>query len=173
MADAQIKGLAELQRAMDQLPAKVEANIMRGAMRAGAKVVAKAAASNVHSVSGELAASVRFGAKLDRRNGRVSAYIRAGGKSKKGGPAVFYAHMVEKGTAAHIIKARPPNRMLAIGVAQVQHPGARKMPFLRPALDSHGFEAVEAVREYIRARLADKHGIDVPAPVDPEAEPDE
>ena len=39
----QIKGLAELQRAMDQLPAKVEANIMRGAMRAGASVGAGAA----------------------------------------------------------------------------------------------------------------------------------
>ena len=60
-----------------------------------------------------------------------------------------------------------------MGVAQVQHPGAKKKPFLRPALDLQGQAAVEAVREYIRTRLATKHGIDVPAPVDPAAEPDE
>jgi HK97 gp10 family phage protein len=159
-----------LQKALGALPAQIEANIMRGAMRAGAKLLAKEAKANVHNVSGDLAESIRFGAKLDRRAGNVEAYIRAGGKSKKTGKTAYYANMVEKGTAAHIIKARPPNKMLAIGVAQVQHPGAQKKPFMRPAMDQHGMAAVEAVREYIRTRLATKHGIEVPAPVDPEAE---
>lgn len=178
MADVNIKGLAELQAALAQLPVKMENNILRGALRAGAKIIAKQAAANVHSVSGALAESVRFGAKVDRAGGKLTAFIRAGGRGKKGSgkggknPA-FYAHMVEQGTAAHIIKANAPNRMLAVGVAQVQHPGAKKKPFLRPALDLQGQAAVEAVREYIRTRLATKHGIDVPAPVDPAAEPDE
>jgi hypothetical protein len=81
--------------------------------------------------------------------------------------------MVEHGTAAHIIRARPPNKMLAIGVAAVHHPGAKKRPFLRPAMDAQGQAAIERMREYIRTRLATKHGIDVPAPFDPEAEQDE
>lgn len=170
MSDVQIKGLAELQKALDQLPAKIEANIMRAALRAGAKVIANEARQNVNSVSGDLAASVRFGAKIDRRDGRVEAYIRAGGKAKKSGKNAFYAHMVERGTAAHIIKARPPNKMLAIGYAQVQHPGSRKKPFMRPAMDTQAQSAVAAVGEYIRGRLSSKHGIDVPAPVDSDAE---
>jgi HK97 gp10 family phage protein len=171
----QIKGLAELQAALDTLPAKIEANIMRGALRAGAKVLATEAAANVHSVSGDLAASVRYGVKLDRAGGKLTAYVRAGGHGKKGGAKIkaYYANMVERGTAAHVIKARAPNKMLAIGVAKVQHPGARKKPFLRPALDTRGQAALERMREYVRTRLADKHGIDVPAPVDPQAEPDE
>lgn len=175
MSDVNIKGLAELQAALAQLPVKMENNILRAAMRAGAKLVAKQAATNVHTVSGALAQSVRFGCTPNRQSGKLVAYVRAGGRGKKGSakggknPA-FYAHMVEQGTAAHIIKARAPNRMLAIGVAQVQHPGAKKKPFLRPAMDNQGQAALEVMREYIRARLASKHGIDVPAPVDPAAD---
>ena len=170
MSDVQIKGLAELQKALEQLPAKVEANIMRAALRAGAKVIAAEAKQGVNSVSGDLAASVRYGAKIDKRDGKVEAYIRAGGKAKKNRNNVYYAHMVENGTVAHIIKARPPNKMLAIGYAQVQHPGSRKRPFMRPAMDTKAQSAIEAVREYIRNRLATKHGIEVAAPVDPEAD---
>ena len=58
MTDINIKGMAELKRALEQLPAKLEANVMRGAMRAGAKVIADAAKDNVHTVSGALAASI-------------------------------------------------------------------------------------------------------------------
>lgn len=178
MSEVNVKGLAELQAALASLPVKMENNILRGALRAGTKVVALAAKGNVHNVSGALADSVRFGCKVDRANGKLVGFVRAGGRGKKGSakggknPA-FYAHMVENGTAAHVIKALAPNRMLAIGVAQVQHPGAQKKPFLRPAADSSGQAALEAMREYIRNRLATKHGIDVPAPIDPAAEPDE
>lgn len=195
MADVQVKGLAELQRALDELPAKIEANIMRGAMRAGAKVLAKGAKANVAAIrdTGLLQDDIRYGAQLDSKAGQVYGYVRAGGHG-----GAFYAHMVEKGTAAHFIRVKQearPTRMTRRGVkaysigtinkmvkrgsltiggsfvgASVSHPGAKKKPFLRPALDMHATAAVEAMREYIRQRLATKHGIDVPAPVDPEAE---
>jgi HK97 gp10 family phage protein len=168
-----IKGLAQLQAALATLPVKMENNILRGALRAGAKVIATEAAANVHSVSGELAASVRFGCKVNRAGGKLVGFVRAGGKGKKGKKAVFWAGWVENGTAAHIIKVRPPGKALAVGVAQVQHPGARKKPFLRPAADLRGQAALERMREYVRERLATRHGIDVPAPIDPTAEPDE
>lgn len=171
MSDYEIKGLAELQRALEQLPAKIEANIIQGALRAGAKVVAAAARDNVSVVSGRLAASVRYGAKRTKAL-EAQGYVRAGGRGKGKRAGAFYAHMVEYGTAAHIIKAPPGAKLNVRGVfySSVQHPGARKKPFMRPALDSHAQAALEAVREYIRVRLATKHGIEVPAPVDPEAE---
>ena len=175
---AQFKGLAELKSALAQLPVKVENNILRGSLRAGMKVVALEAKGQVNEVSGALADSVRFGCKVDLQGGKLVGFVRAGGRGKKGSakggknPA-FYAHMVERGTAAHIIKVRPPGKALAVGVAQVEHPGARKKPFLRPAMDTQGHAAVEALRDYVRQRLATKHGIAVPAPIDPAAEPDE
>lgn len=183
-----VKGLANLQRALDSLPAKIEANMMRGALRAGAKVVATEAQANIDSISGDLARGVRYGAKMDRRMGQVRSYVRAGGKGSDG----WYARFVELGTKRHLIKVREDakptrmtrrgpkaysintiNKMIASGSlviggkfvgASVEHPGARPKPFLRPALDANVASAVEAVREYLRRRLSSKHGIDVPAP---------
>jgi HK97 gp10 family phage protein len=163
MSDVNIKGLAALQAALDSLPAKIEANIMRGALRAGAKVLATEAKGNIQSHSGKLAGSIRVSVAL--RRGTVKAAVKAGGRGK-GKASAFYAHMVEGGTQAHLITA-PPGSALNVGgtlVRSVQHPGARAKPYLRPALDSRAMDAVEAAREYIRTRLASKHGIDVPGP---------
>jgi HK97 gp10 family phage protein len=190
MSDRNVKGLAQLQAAMDSLPAKIEANIMRGAMRAGAQVIATEAKQTVSRISGDLAASIKASARLDRRRAKVVAYVRAGGNKS----AAWYARMVEMGTKPHFISIRTedkPTRMtrrgrraysirtinkmvnsgsLKIGGklvgANVFHPGARPKPFLRPAMDNKAQAAVEAVREYIRRRLASKHGINVPGPDD-------
>jgi HK97 gp10 family phage protein len=172
MSDAAVKGLRELQAALDALPAKIEANIMRAAMRAGAKVVAAEARSLVPERSGRLAESVRYGAKLSAKAGQVQAYVRAGGKGRKGGKTVRYAHLVEYGTAAHVIRAGPGKRLPIGGgfATSVQHPGAKKHPFMRPAADASAQAALQAVGDYIRNRLRTKHGIDVPAPPDPQAE---
>lgn len=163
MSDVKVKGLAELQAALDGLPAKVEANIMRGALRAGANVIRAEAKAQVPRLHGALADSIRTSVSL--RRGTVKAAVKAGGR-RKGKASAFYAHMVESGTKAHVIKARPGSALNVHGsaVMSVQHPGARAKPFLRPALDSRATAAVEAVREYIRTRLATKHGIDVPGP---------
>lgn len=165
MADTvQIKGLAELQRALDTLPAKIEANIMRGAVRAGVKVIAEAAAANAPVQTGSLKLDFNVGTRS--KAGMVTGRLVVGrGRKSKGGTkkAAFYAHFVEFGTKPHRIKARR-GKALAIGVSAVNHPGARPKPFLRPALDAKAQASVEAVAAYIRKRLADKHGIDVPAP---------
>lgn len=173
MSETTVKGLADLQRALDELPAKLEANIMRGALRAGTKVLATEAkrlapvgppsTENQRFYGGRtglLRDSIRIKTKM--RRGRVTASVTAGGKTKDGGDP-YYARFVEYGTAPHVITARRV-RVLAIGVHSVQHPGAQKKPFMRPALDTMHVAAVEAVREYIRNRLATKHGINVPAP---------
>jgi HK97 gp10 family phage protein len=164
MSDVKVKGLSELQAALDSLPAKIEANIMRGALRAGANVIRAEAKALVPHQSGTLADSIRTAVSL--RRGTVTASVRAGGRGKNGKASAYYAHMVEGGTKAHIIKARPGSALNLGGTAvmSVQHPGAKARPFMRPAFDSRQQQAVEAVREYIRTRLATKHGIDVPGP---------
>lgn len=172
MNEINVKGLADLQAALDSLPAKIEANIMRAAVRAGAKVIAKAAQAAVPDRRGVLRDSVRFGAKVDRVGGKIVGYVRAGGRGKKSKKTAFYARMVEFGTAAHLIAARP-GKHLAIGGGYYQvvhHPGARKKPFMRPAMDAQSQAAMQAMAEYIRQRLSTKYGIEVPAPVDADAE---
>lgn len=156
-----VKGLAELQAAMDQLPAQIERNIMRAALRAGAKVLLAEAQGTAAFAddTGALRGSLRITTSV--RRGTVTAAVKAGPTKRDKRP--WYARLVEYGTKAHIIRAKPGG-LLAIGVSKVHHPGAKARPFLRPALDTKAQAAVQAMAEYIRQRLASKHGIDVPAP---------
>lgn len=154
MAEIAVSGLADLKKALDQLPAKIEANIMRGAMRAGSKVMAEIAKEQVPVDSGDLRRSIRVTTRS--RRGQVSATVRAGDKK------AYYAHMVEFGTAQHLIpkptKKKPLKRIsLFFGgkvVSQVQHPGTSPQPFMRPALDKGMQPALDAFAEYVRKRLA-------------------
>lgn len=151
-----IKGLSDLQKFMDQLTPKMEANVMRGALRAGMNVVKPIAQSNIHSVSGELAAGLKIGTR--RRGGVVTANLKATG------PHRFIAHLVEFGTTAHNIAAR--TGWLSFGgifAKAVPHPGAKPHPFMRPALDAMAGAAVVASAEYIKTRLATKEGLDTSA----------
>lgn len=157
-----IKGLPELMRALEQLPGKLARNVLRGAFRAGAKVVADEASNAAPVRSGLLRDSIRVTTRVKAQ--RISGTVRAGGKGKKGAKMARHAHLVEFGTAAHVIYAKPGS-LLAIGVSKVNHPGAKKHPFMRPALDSKASQAVAAVGEYARNRLRTKHGIDLPEPL--------
>lgn len=148
VSELHVSGLAELDKLLKELPAKIEGNIMRGAMRAGAKVFADRAKELVPVKSGQLRDSIKVSTRS--RRGRVSATVRAGGKK------AFYAHMVEFGTARHFIKPRKRKSLFFAGLARevVDHPGASPKPFMRPALDGGQVEAVNAAADYIRKRLA-------------------
>lgn len=151
MSLVHVKGFEQLDKFLQELPAKVEKNVLRGGLRAGARVVQAVAAGNIRTDSGELAASLKVSTRA--RGGEVKATVYT---------KVFYARWVEYGTRPHRIE--PKNRRaLALGggfVGAVDHPGARPHPFLRPALDTQAAAAVVAVGEYIKQRLASKHGLD-------------
>lgn len=186
-----VKGLSELQRLLDTLPAKIEKNIMRGALRAGLQPIREAAKQNINSVSGLLAASLdaRQAVSVNARAGVVTAKLRAGtGFGQSGAPPGNLPIWVEYGTRPHLVKVRPEdrpsrmtrrgrrdfsirtiNRMVARGSLQiggqfvgesVAHPGAQPRPFMRPALDLNAGAAVVAAGEYVKQRLATKHGLD-------------
>lgn len=187
-ADIKVRGLAALERALLALPDKLQRNVMRSALRAGAQVIRRQAQALVPVApptrrnaeayglkAGALRASIRVSARL--RNGRAVAYVKAGGQ-RKGDP--FYARFVEYGTKPHLIAATGNpgkrasvatlNRRIAKGAlkigdkllgATVQHPGATPRPFMRPALARAARPAVVAVGQQIRARLT-KAGIEAP-----------
>lgn len=171
-----VTGLKELNEFMKQLPEKLQKNVMRGALRAGAKALEAEAKRGAAVDAGDLRASIRISTR--NQKGMVTASVKTDD---------FKAHWIEYGTAAHWIsvdeKVRPTrktrrgerviglktlNKMLARGSLQiggqfvgssVHHPGARARPFMRPALDNKGQEAIVAAGNYIKARLATKHGL--------------
>lgn len=170
MSDVRVKGLSELNKFLQQLPAQLEANILRGALREGAKVVEADAKARVPEDTGRLKESIRVSTRL--KKGRVVASIYAGGRSgakkvmpRKGGglrvgyELAFYAMWVEYGTAAHKILPRKPGGFLSIGgnfVRGVEHPGTKPRPYMRPALEAKAQEAVLAAANYMKQRLSSK-----------------
>ena|ERR1035437_2829346 len=170
-----VKGLSDLQSFLDQLAPKIEANVMRGALRAGANVIKDQAKANVPvgapssenkriygGYAGALRDSIRVGSRI--KGGTVTAYVKAGGKTKKGADT-YYAYMLEfTGAKPHPIKAKPGHFLLLNGGHPLKmipmHPGFRAHPFLRPALDAKAGEAVVAAGEYMKKRLSTKEGLD-------------
>lgn len=164
MLETQITGLDELQKALDQLPVNVERKILRGALRAAQKVVmdrakqlAPTAPPNKENqdlyggYAGALRDSLRISTRKGR-NGQVIARVIAGNKT------AYYAHMVEFGTAKHLIKPKNRKSMLIAGMMRevVNHPGAQKKPFMRPAADaamSESSEAMDAFKAYMAPRI--------------------
>lgn len=178
MSDVHVTGLADLQKFLDTLPAKIEANVMRGALLAGMNVIKPVAASNVHSISGELAEGLTV--STNSRGGTVKAILRAKGIHG------YIAMWVEFGTRAHLIKVqdseKPINTRRGVHFGQhvsmttinrnvlkigntfvgptVSHPGSGAKKFMRNALDREAQNAVIAAAEYIKKRLATKEGLD-------------
>jgi len=155
MADIEIPGAADLLKLLQELPAKIEKNVMRGALRAGAKVIAEEAKQlcpvgtdvpKGHQV-GALRDSIKV--SVNARSGKVTAKIKAGNEQ------AFYAHMVEFGTARHFIKPKNRKSLFVAGLLResVDHPGAKKKPFMRPAVDGKADAAVEAIGDYLKQRI--------------------
>lgn len=161
MSDQIIKGGKELDAFLKALPARVEQNLLRSALRAGANELKKEIKQNLQSNGsvddGDLLKSVRVSARAKR--GVVTASVKAGNK------VAWYWRFVEFGTKPHKIEAKKGGA-LNIGGSfprSVMHPGARPKAFMRPAFDTKASAAIEAVGKQIRERLT-LQGINVPAP---------
>jgi HK97 gp10 family phage protein len=156
-----VTGLPALLAALEDIPIKLERNILRGALRAGAKVQLQEAQRDCPAETGgphpgALRDSLRI--TTSARGSTVRAQVKAGG------PKAFWAKFVEFGTAAHLIKPKNKKSLFfaAANAEVVHHPGAKKRPFMRPALDNTQRTATEAVAAYMQKRFT-KEGINVPS----------
>lgn len=162
--DEAITGGRELDDLLQTLPAKMERNILRAALRAGAAVVLDEVKQRIPERTGQLRASARITTRY--RQGTVTASVKVGNF------VAWYAHLVEFGTRPHRITPENPRGFLSINGSEVRsanHPGSRAQPFMRPAADASLQTAIDAVTRRIRERLT-RQGIDTPAPLpsDPE-----
>jgi HK97 gp10 family phage protein len=148
MTEINVTGLKELAQFLDELPTKLQKNVVRGAMRAGLKPVLVDAKAGAAFATGAL----RDGLKISTasKGGVVTGSIKAKGEHG------FLAQFVEYGTGASRTKAllKPRRKWPA------NRPGQPARPFMRPALDSQATAAVVAAAEYMKDRLATKHGLD-------------
>ena len=164
-----LKGGPELLRFLDELPKNLERNVIRGGLRAGAKVIQQQAKANVPVKTGQLKRAIGIGTRTD--GSRLSSYVKLRGSGS------YLGLFIEYGVAPHLISVadedRPVRKGRKVGIGtinkmvkrgsliiggnfvgpMVMHPGHAAKPFLRPALDQKGAEAVNAVGAYIAHRI--------------------
>lgn len=178
--DTNISGGRELDDLLKTLAPKIQKNILRAALSAGARVIVKEAkqrapvgqpsstnAEMYGGYPGALRDSVRLSSGLDKK-GVPFAGAKAGGISKKGADA-YYVRFVEFGTRPHVIRPRGKKRLQLGGhfiAGTVMHPGMAGKPFMRPAADAAQAAAIAAFSAKMRERLT-KQGLNVPAPDTP------
>jgi HK97 gp10 family phage protein len=162
VTDENIIGGKELDALLQTLPVKLETNIMRSALRAGARVYLDEVKQNIPVASGALRNSARITTRKGK-DGKISASVKVGNS------VAYYAQMVEFGTRPHVIKAKPGHALNINGreVKSVQHPGTAAHPFMRPAADAKFGPAVAAVQAQVRKRLT-KAGLTVPDAAPPD-----
>lgn len=134
-----IEGLDEVKRALRELPKKLERNVVRGGLRAAAKIVADEAKRRVPVRRGFLQKSIRISSRV--KNGLVTVSVKAGGKGAR------HAHLVELGTKPHLIGRR------GFKSAPIRHPGAKPKPYMKPAFESKVQAAIATFVDYVQRRL--------------------
>jgi HK97 gp10 family phage protein len=180
--DQVVQGGRELDQLLQTLPGKMQKNINRGGLRAGAVVALDAVKSRIPVDQGDLRDSARITTRA--KGATVSASVKVGNAK------AYYARFVEFGTRPHLVQVSAQDRginrrtgkqisvttvnrqrTLNIGGVlvgpSVQHPGAKPHPFMRPAIDAVFPEVIKAVTDKIRQRLT-KEGLIVPEALPPE-----
>jgi len=150
-------GIEELSQVLDGLAGdkKLSNKVVRGILNKAAKPIIEKAKELAPAGDGDLKKSI--GAIPGRGRGKgEQVYVgpRRGGRFKG-----YAGHLVEYGTAPHIIKAKAAGGLLHLRgnvfVEEVHHPGAAAKPFMRPAFDSKKDEAIGIIKAECTAIIAD------------------
>jgi hypothetical protein len=175
---AKRRGGEATKRYIEQLPTLLVERVLPGAARAGAKVIANDAKARL---GGRRADTGSGGKALIADSVKVRSRKREGlivARVLLSGPGAYVGRWLEYGTKAHFITldakarqgmtARRVNTRIRDGDdalhgtlmingervgTTVYHPGARKVAFLRPALDNNEAEARAAAQAYITRRV--------------------
>ncbi len=92
-----IEGLDALDKAVRKLPQNIQKRVLKGALRAGGRVIAKEAKQRAPKKTGTLRKSISVQVGKTRQGGAI-AFVTTK-------PEAFYSHMIEFGTSK--IPAKP------------------------------------------------------------------
>lgn len=161
-------GMEEILKNMKGFPVKLQNRIMATGLRAGGRVIMADIARRAPKKRGNLAKTIRQ-RKAPRRLSR-------GGISMVIGVGARYAHLVEFGTAPHVITPRAFKdrmssalRVIRSGGSSedaqallirgrfvggtVHHPGAAPHPFVRPAFEARAHEAIRVITRKMAKKM--------------------
>ena len=141
---AVITGELELMNRLNSMADHLKKDITKEALMAGAEVVKREMSAKAH---GSIAQSVEI--EFPETTGIPTVKI---GPDKDH----WYAAFQEFGAVPHIVRIKSKHILSDGGDfygREVRHPGLRKDPFVRPAIDDHEAEVKTAMMAVIRRRL--------------------
>ncbi len=138
------QGFDELAAVLEGLPGRLGDQTVNTILRkAAAPLVTRARAlSSNADVTGYTTKSI--GILANRRLNLITMGPRRGGQFKG-----YIAHLLEYGTAPHVIRAKAAGGHLRFGgkaYTSVNHPGTAAQPFMRPAYDETKGAVVESIK---------------------------
>lgn len=141
----QLDGFDQLSEVLAGLPGKLGEQVVDKILRKAAQPMlrkAKELSSNA-DVTGDTTKSI--GILANRKANSIKLGPRRGGGFKG-----YTAHLLEYGTAPHIIRAKAAGGLLHFAgtyVAEVHHPGMAAQPFMRPAFDATHGAVVQSIKD--------------------------
>ncbi|UFS64393.1 HK97 gp10 family phage protein [Paracoccus denitrificans] len=148
-----VQGLADVEKALDNLSKSVGRTVLRRALRKAAEPMRDRARNLVPVDDGDLRDSIIVGGMLNKsqrsKHRKLTAEERSAielfvGPSYKLGAGGRHGHLVEFGTAPHVVG----------GVfAGAQHPGSAPQPFMRPAFDAEARPTIERLKPLLWAEI--------------------
>lgn len=145
MATVEVKGFAALDRALKELPLKIQKKIMGKVVRKGANVVKKEARALVPKDTGRLRKSITV--RRQRKSTTKGKIVDKVTFKKEG----WYAHLVEFGH--QLVRG---GRLGGRGTGKVvSHIAAQ--PFLRPAFDKNRKRIIDVMRKTFAEELKKQH----------------
>lgn len=165
MADIEVKGLSELADILDQLPLELQKKAIRPALVAAAAPMEAEAKRLAPQVTGGLSRGIKTVVKVDPGiGGETYASIRSTSR---------ISHLIEFGTALHKIATKTKKVMARLSASangrgmkgkttalgyqvygkEVEHPGTRPQPFLRPAFDTKHAESLRTFADKLRESI--------------------
>lgn len=133
MIEYEFSGFRSVAKELEELDVDIRKKVAKSALRKGAKPIRDTAISLAPIRSGTLRNAIRIGVlpKGTYGDAALGVIVRSGKKWQSKGQDAWYAPFIEYGT----VKQNP-------------------QPFLRPALDWRGAEAIQLVAKGISERIA-------------------
>lgn len=151
-----VRNAKEIARILGFVPQRLIDSKLRAIVEDAARPIVKAAKANLVGVdTGALRDSIGSIVRVTPARSRVAAYIgpRKGPEynlvnastGKRVRVPVKYAHLVEFGTAPHIVVKRGFRRDGTYFERRAEHPGTAARPFLRPAFEGSKSSVADAL----------------------------
>ena len=170
----QVKGIAELEKALSEIGSRAGKKALLGALRDAAKPVRSQMRAAAPNKSGKLKKAIKTKAVAGKGATNNVATVMIGTfKEGKQSPG-FYARFFEYGTKAHDIPSPTTGRgknkrknqaVVAFGgkvFGRVRHPGQKAKPFMAPAFERTHKQATEILAKRLKQRIIleaiKKHG---------------